>query len=1502
MKPTTLLYACSCLISLLLPALAIAQHISPLQSSESTLSQAIYEPVTVSGFNADVVCNTSSCNASATLDANWLFYSSVKKVSGSLPQQLQSKLGIDYQLAPFDSNNALTIGSNGSTSGVLTLTNPVNAKELWLLGLSASGRKDIQVQITYADNSTSANYNISFPDWYQTTGSTAAFYGLGRINTSGNYDGREQFGLFEQIIPADELKQVKSIRFQYTGTDQTYTSIFAVTAYKGGRLQDKELYMISNAHLDTQWDWDVQTTIDQYVKNTLTGNFNLVEKYPNYKFNFEGAIKYMFAKEYYPELYEQLKTYIAAGRWHVSGTSVDANDVMVPSAESIIRNHLLGYSFFKKEFNVDGGNDIMLPDCFGFPYSLPTLAAHCGITGFHSQKLSWGSAFNYDALPHFGLWRGIDGSEIYAIHKPGAYVTQYRENLSYNGSVLNEIIANENQLGTAKTVRYFGTGDRGGSVDESTADWLEKGIASDGPVKVKVVTPDEFFNSITPEERASLPVWDNELPMKTHGVGCYTSQTILKYWNRKGELLADATEKSSVVANWLGGLPYQQKSINDAWIRLLWHQFHDDLTGTSIPGAYVNTYNDHVTGLLALSSTLTNAVGAVAREMDTRVEGIPLLIHNPLSVEREDIVEAKIALESQPSAISVFDPAGNPVAVQVLDYTNGVLHFLFKATLPSLGYATYELRPGSTASATLPSTLKITQNTIENDQYLVKINPNGDVYSITDKQQSNKELLSSPIRLTLQRNSPGYWASWEISWNDIAGFPRAYVDENVNISIEENGPLRASLRVSRTKNGSEFVQFIRVTNGVNDSRIDFVNEVEWQTRETLLKVIFPLTASAPQASYDSSIGAVKRGNNHGDLYEVAGHQWADLTHADNSFGISIFNDSKYGWDKPANNQLRLTLIHTPATGNDRTYEKYQDLGLNKFTYSFYRHTGKWNESTQWEASKLNQPLLAFEVPKKEGRLGKNFGFASLNTGTVAIKALKKAEESDEIVVRVYELTGEAHPNTEISFATGIVSAREVNGREQPVGPVTFEGNKLKFDISGFQPRTFAVKLADHHSEKQTAPTSLNAELPYNTDVFSTDDLKRDGRFGTSYYVYPAELIPEEIIADGIRFKTGPVANGQLNAVRCEGQEITIPQSATNRKLYILAASQKPDGSAVMFKTGASSHPVKVEYFAGHAGTWGTVYTDQRFRTDNIAFMATHRHNYSLNRNDAYEFLYIYRYTLDIDENTTTLTLPQDNNVMVFAVTASDNRNDDVKTLGDIQFLPDYEYLEKPGEADACGERLIPNTISASGRTSYTEHESNVADNNSATKWSHSSTGAKFIQYTFDTEVDICQWKVIHAGIENDDRITSGYSLQYRNNANLWENVDEVTNNTLYKTSRSITPVRTKTIRLLITKPQQNNDNVARIYTFDVFGSVATGIAPVEIYNNFTTLVGRDRKLTVKVTDSNTEYNNDIQLFDSSGRLLLNGKITSNEWTTDRALSPGMYIVKLGNEAQKIVVL
>ena len=261
--------------------------------------------------------------------------------------------------------------------------------------------------------------------------------------------------------------------------------------------------------------------------------------------------------------------------------------------------------------------------------------------------------------------------------------------------------------------------------------------------------------------------------------------------------------------------------------------------------------------------------------------------------------------------------------------------------------------------------------------------------------------------------------------------PRAVTD-NVSVSVGEEGPVRASLKVERTYGDSKFTQYITLTDGAQDDRIDIRTTVDWNSRNTLLKAEFPMSVSNAKAAYDLGIGFIERGNNTATAYEVPALKWADLTDADGSYGISVLNDCKYGWDKPADNTIRLTLIHTPSTEKRYPHQRDLDLGVNHFTYSIVGHKGTDRSGVVAASEQLNLPLVAYVAPKHAGSLGRTFSMLESSTPQIGVRALKKAEDGDGYIVRCYELTGKPVENARITFPAQILSAEECNGIEEKI--------------------------------------------------------------------------------------------------------------------------------------------------------------------------------------------------------------------------------------------------------------------------------------------------------------------------------------------------------------------------------------------------------------------------------------------------------------------------------------
>jgi alpha-mannosidase len=1026
------------------------------------------------------------------------------------------------------------------------------------------------------------------------------------------------------------------------------------------------LYSVGYAHLDTEWRWDYQTTINEYIWNTMADNFRLFEKYPDYIFNFSGAIRYMLMKEYYPDEFEKVKKYVALGKWFPAGSSMEENDVLAPSHESMIRQILLGSNYFRKELGVTS-NEFILPDCFGYLESLPSILAHCGIKGFSTQKLTWGSAVG---IPFsVGKWVGVDGESVVAAINPGSYTSRVNSDLN-NSEWINRTLEAGKKYGVGAEFMYYGTGDVGGSPTEGSVDWVTKSAKNSGKVKILSSTTAQMFDDITPALKDKLPVYKGEFLLTNHSAGSITSAGFMKKMNRKNELLAYKAEASSVIGEWLGTNEYNKDKMNSAWRLVMASQFHDILPGTSIPRAYDFAQNDEIVAANQFSAIFADASGAVVRAMNTNVKGVPVVVFNPLSFEREDCVEATVTFNEAPKSVKVYNQENDEVPSQVVSIDGNKVSLIFLAKTPSVSYTTFDVRPSEKKSA-MSTGLKITASTMENSKYSVKINSGGDITSIYDKI-AKKELLASPIRLAFQYERPEDYPAWNMDWADRKNPPTGYVDGMAKISIVENGPARVALEIEREARNSKFVEQIRLTAG--GERVEFNTKIDWAAKETSLKATFPLTVSNYKATYNMGVGTIERGTNDSVKFEVPAHQWFDLTDKNGSYGVSVLDDCKYGSDKPSDSMVRLTLLYTPGTRGYYSDQAVQEFGHHEILYALYGHKGDWKNGSGKQALRINQPLVAFQTIAHDGYLGKEFSFVEINNPDVVLSALKKAEESDDIIVRFVETKGKDAKNVQVSFAKEIASAKEVNGQEQVLCDAAVKNGRLVFDATPYHLKTFAVKLKA--ADKQlTAAKTTPLEIPYNVDVISNDKHKADGNFGENGKTYPAEMLPDVITSENIKFKLGPKTDGMNNAVACAGQTIKLPAGNYN-KLYLLAASSDKLNKGT-FKVGGKEIEIPVEYWSGFLGQWdrrnwdnasvaetnyekANVYftglTPAYLKKENVACFTSHRHSRS-GENEAYVYAYIYKYKIDLPAGASEITLPENDRIKIFAITAAENEND-----------------------------------------------------------------------------------------------------------------------------------------------------------------------------------------------------------------------------------------------------
>lgn len=1068
------------------------------------------------------------------------------------------------------------------------------------------------------------------------------------------------------------------------------SALMAFGAEKSPNLdKDKTLYLVGYAHLDTQWRWDYRTTIDEYILNTLDDNFELFEKYPEYNFNFTGAARYDMMKEYYPERYEKLKDYIKQGRWFVSGSSVDECDALIPSPESILRQVLYGNKFFRNEFGKES-KDFILPDCFGFPSYLPSLWNHCGLLGFSTQKLYWGSIVGVPF--NVGMWEGPDGESVVCALNPESYGSGFGGNRpDLDEKWINRLQEDGEKYGVFADYRYFGVGDVGGAPHERDVKTAVECFSDDeGKIDVILGSSFQLYEDLTEAQKSRLPKYKGELMLTEHSSGVMTSQAFMKRLNRKNEQLADAAERAAVIADWLGAAEYPAERLEKSWWRFLQNQMHDILPGTTIPVGYQFSWNDEIISLNGFADVLTNSVAAAGRALDTNVRGEPIVVYNPLSISREDIVTARIELPAN-SYPRVYNAKGKEVPSQVVSRDGETAEIIFLADVPAVSVSAFELRSSDRAFAGKTG-LELAGNTLENEYYSVVIDEAGDIENIFDKK-AGKQLFSRPARLEFHRGTPEQWPAWNMDWNDRKHGPIGYVDGEATIKVVENGPVRIALEITREARNSIITQKISLSAGDCGKRVELYNNVDWQSSATVLKASFPLTVSNKLATYTQGLGTIQRGNNYEKQFEMLSHEWFDLTDTDGSYGVSILEDCKFGSDKPSNNVIRLSLLYTPG-GKVGSYmdQHTQDWGHQEFSYGIYGHKGNWQDAlTEYQGRRFNQPLRAFSATKHKGSAGRELSMLKVNTEQVDVRAIKLSEDGSSVIIRLQELLGKNADGVTVSLGNGIESAVEVNGQEQVIGDAIVSGGKLKLDMSKSQLRSFAVKLKAPRKALDTARYAA-VDLPYNIDAFSSNSEKSDGPFSGASM--PAEQVPSEITLNGVSFDI-KAEKAKNNAVACAGQTISLPAGDYNR-LYIIAAADEDVDSTI--KIGAKQVPFAVQNWTGFIGSHDVRAWDRPFKAvdyqtvgliadidkgfikrDNVAWYATHHHDAEGN-NATYLFSYMFEYGFDLN-GAKTITLPVDSKIKIFAVSVAEDENvaSPLMDLYDnFDNRKDIELREKPG--------------------------------------------------------------------------------------------------------------------------------------------------------------------------------------------------------------------------------
>jgi alpha-mannosidase len=343
---------------------------------------------------------------------------------------------------------------------------------------------------------------------------------------------------------------------------------------------------------------------------------------------------------------------------------------------------------------------------------------------------------------------------------------------------------------------------------------------------------------------------------------------------------------------------------------------------------------------------------------------------------------------------------------------------------------------------------------LENEYLLVEFNTNGDITRIFDKKAKREILPPNTIANQFQafEDRPKSWDAWDV---DIFYDDKMWLAEPAeSVKIVEFGALRQTIEIKRKIQNSEYTQ--RISLNHNSPRLDFDTSINWMERHTMLKVAFPVDILAPQATYEIQWGNVQRPTHRNTSwdwarFETCAQKWVDLSEGD--YGVSLLNDCKYGHDIH-DNVIRITLLRSPTMPDPMA-----DFGEHQFKYSLYPHAGSWNEETQREAYLLNDPIIVYESKVKGQRsdVTRHISLVSCDAPNVVIETVKRAEDGNGIIVRLYE-SQRKRGQVKVKAGAGIESAWETNLLEEDQSELQIESGEVILNLRPYQIMTLRLKM------------------------------------------------------------------------------------------------------------------------------------------------------------------------------------------------------------------------------------------------------------------------------------------------------------------------------------------------------------------------------------------------------------------------------------------------------------
>ncbi len=780
---------------------------------------------------------------------------------------------------------------------------------------------------------------------------------------------------------------------------------------------------IGEAHIDTAWMWPVEET-KRKCAGGFAGVMRLMEKYPDLVYSCSQALQFRWMRDLYPDVWKQIQRRVSEGRFVPVGGSWIEPDCNVPSGESLARQFLFGQRFFRQEFGITC-EEFWQPDVFGYTAALPQILKLSGISNFYTIKL-WGNQFNKPVNTSF-LWEGIDGTQTFTHLPPGGFCFEA-------DTVLNQVNHYLDHDRGHETLMTFGYGDAGGAPTEVMLDRYR--LLKDIPAMpdIEIRSAPEFFKRAKADIKDPA-TWVGELYFEEHR-GTFTSQAAVKRDNRRSEEMLHDLELLASLASALKLGVYPQSEINALWETVLLNQFHDILPGSSIPDVYEVTRKEYAqiaiaghqmkSRLIAAMASETVAANLMVDQCEEHPFGVPsipkissdqpnLLVVNTLSFDRSEVV----------------DTSDGPACV----------------TAPSMGYAVVTPQPQMDDQVTV--TMSESGYVLENGLVRAAIDATGRITSFFDKRNRRETVKSGCVanQMALFEDHPRAYDAWNL---DIYHLDyRREVGEAISASVVDQGGLRGNIRVETAISAvSSMSQTISLD--ARSCRLNFDVVTDWHEDSQMLKVEFPLDIHTDYATYEIQFGHLRRPTHYNTSwdwarFEVPGQRWADLSEP--AFGVALINDSKYGYSCHAG-VLSLSLLRSPKWPDPQA-----DMGRHWFRYALYPHAGGPQlGGVVREAMCFNQPLAV--LPTVTQPTSKSF--FEIDNPAIVIDTVKKAEDSDDLIVRLYESSGSRQTGC-LTTALPVVSAEMVNILEDQLDQASWDGG-LTMTLRAFEIVSYRLRM------------------------------------------------------------------------------------------------------------------------------------------------------------------------------------------------------------------------------------------------------------------------------------------------------------------------------------------------------------------------------------------------------------------------------------------------------------